>query len=444
MPARPEPAIEWEPGARAKLPRLQEAKRALALARQELVPSWRETAAPHQLPPEGDWRIWLFLGGRGAGKTHAGANTLAESALAEPAGEWLVAAPTFRDCRFTCIEGPAGLLKALGAHVVHYAASTGQIILDNGAKIFAISADKPDRFRGGNYRGAWCDELGAWVSRDTWDQLFMATREGNARKIITTTPRPTLLVRELLKQATVTRGTTYDNPHLSAEFVKEAEQRYAGTRLGRQELLAELLEDVEGALWNLAMFDEQRITKADLPTLTRVVVGVDPAVTTGEHSDETGIVAAGISADGQFYVLEDASIRQGLADCARHVLACSERNKADRVIGEVNNGGDLVEHTLRAYDRDMAYTKVSASRGKRVRAEPVAALYEQGRVHHVGGFATLEDQMASWAPDSANSPDRLDALVWAITALMQQRKGRRMTFAGRDTGPPVEQLVTVA
>lgn len=403
-----------------------------------LPTDWRSDAAPHQLPPGGGWRTWLFLGGRGTGKTHAGSHWLSEQALGQEPGEWLVAAPTFRDCRFTCIEGPSGLLVALGGHVddgghvKHYASSTGQIILDNGASIFAISADKPDRFRGGNYRGAWCDEVGAWPNRDTWDQLTLATRIGNAQKVVTTTPRPTPLIRHLAETAVVTRGSTYDNKaHLSADFIADVEARYAGTRLGRQELHAELLDDVEGALWTLALIEDARVALGDCPPLMRVVVAVDPAVTSGEDSDETGVVAAGATADGEFYVLEDASVRRGLADCAKDVLACFERNTADRVVGEVNNGGDLVEHTLRAYNRNLPYTKVSASRGKRVRAEPVAALYEQGRVHHVGGFPLLEDQMASWRPDSGQSPDRLDALVWAITALMEQRRGPRMAHAGR-------------
>lgn len=394
-----------------------------------LPSEWRNDAAPHQLPPEGAWRTWMFLGGRGAGKTYAGSHWLAEQALGQEPGEWLVAAPTFRDCRATCIEGPSGLLNALGDHVVHYPRSLGEIRLDNGASIFAISADKPDRFRGGNYRGAWCDEVGAWTSRDTWDQITLATRIGNAQKVVTTTPRPTPLIRMLVETAVVTRGSTYDNKeHLSSDFITDVEARYAGTRLGRQELLAELLEDVEGALWTLGMIEDARIARADLPSLMRVVVAVDPAVTSGEDSDETGVIAAGVTADGEFYVLDDASVRLGLADCAKDVLVCYERNDADRVVGEVNNGGDLVEHTLRAYNRNLPYTKVTASRGKRVRAEPVSALYEQGRVHHVGEFKILEDQMASWRPDGGTSPDRLDALVWAITSLMEQRRGKRMRF----------------
>lgn len=385
---------------------------------------WRQTASAHQIPPGGDWSVWLLLGGRGAGKTFAGARWLTELALTESPGAWLVAAPTYRDCRYTCIEGESGLLAALGGpvehggHVSSYVSSLGEIRVDNGAVIQALSADRPDRFRGGNYRGAWCDELAAWPDPDAWDQLTLATRRGDARICATTTPRPTPLVKGLLARSDVVtvRASTFANAaNLSGAFLEQVRRQYEGTRLGRQELNAEILDDVEGALWTAASIEQTRIP--DAPDMDRVVVAVDPSGGDGAGNDEQGIVTAGVGIDGQFYVLADRSCRLSPAGWGSRAVGAFDEFEADRVVAEANFGGQMVEHTLRTVRADVPVRMVSASRGKRQRAEPVAALYEQGRVHHVGVLAELEDQMCSWVPGAGGSPDRLDALVWALTEL---------------------------
>lgn len=380
--------------------------------------AWRATASPHQIPPDGPWSVWLLLGGRGAGKTFAGARWLAEEALSQAPGAWLVAAPTYRDCRYTCIEGEAGLLTALDGHVISYVSSLGEIRLDNGAGIYSLSADQPNRFRGGNYRGAWCDELAAWPDPDAWDQLTLATRRGDARICATTTPRPTGLLKTLIARPDVrtVRASTYDNErNLSAAFLEQVRRQYEGTRLGRQELHAEILEDVEGALWTAALLEDHRIPAA--PDMVRVVVAVDPSGGDGAGNDEQGIVVAGVGVDGGFYVLADRSCRLSPAGWGARAVAAFDDFDADRVVAEQNFGGQMVEHTLRTVRADVPVRMVHASRGKRQRAEPIAALYEQGRVHHVGVLTDLEDQMCSWVPESGSSPDRMDALVWALTDL---------------------------
>lgn len=416
---------------------------------------------PWQVPrPVATQGIWLIEGGRGIGKTDGLARYVDEHAKGPACDVKLkgghriaIVAPTLDDAAESCVSGPSGLQAHNRSIRLRTTLGGSKAVWPNGAeaKLFSGKTEEDaDRLRaGGNRCLVWIEEAAAIKHLDTaLKQARYGLRMGSHPHIVaSSTPKRVKAYIALRNDPMTlrTHGTTEQAIHLDPEVRKRLYDDYAGTRLGRQELLGQLLEDIEGALWRLDWFDEQRISQDELPTLTRVVVGVDPAVTTGENSDETGIVAAGVDAAGEFYILDDASIHQGLADCARHVLAASDRNHADRIIGEVNNGGDLVEHTLRAYDRNVAYTKVNASRGKRVRAEPVAALYEQGRVHHVGSFPVLEDQMASWAPDSnGSSPDRVDALVWAITALMGGRRGPRITHAGRVDRQTVEQLATVA
>lgn len=239
------------------------------------------------------------------------------------------------------------------------------------------------------------------------------------KSIITTTPRPTKLIKELLtrRDVHVTRGSTWDNAaNLPATFIETIRQRYEGTRLGRQELEAEVLTDTPGALWTYAIIDAGRIAKA--PVLVRIVIAIDPAVTSGEDSDETGIIVAGVDAQGHFYVLEDATMRGSPEQWSSRAIALYRTYSADRIVAEVNNGGDMIEQILRAVDRNVAYTQVRATRGKYTRAEPVSAIYEQGRAHHCGTFPKLEDQMCSFVPDTPESPDRLDALVWAAHELV--------------------------
>jgi phage terminase large subunit-like protein len=333
--------------------------------------------------------------------------------------------PTASDVRDVMIEGESGLLAISPPwNRPRYEPSKRRLTWPNGAMATTYSAEEPERLRGPQHDGAWCDELAAWRYAETWDMLMFGLRLGrDPRAIVTTTPRPVKLLRELLALDTTTKtgGSTYENrANLAPAFLDQIIRRYEGTRLGRQELNAELLDDVEGALWTRAMIDGARTAEA--PDLARVVVAIDPATTATEDSDETGIVVAGRGVDGRFYVLDDCSCRLTPDGWATRAVGAFDRYEADRIIGEVNNGGDLVEscirHAASARSRHIAYAKVHASRGKLVRAEPIAALYEQGRVSHVGSFPALEDQLCSWVPGSHDgSPDRMDALVWALTEL---------------------------
>lgn len=415
---------EWPPEAKVKL------RRAV----------WKRLRRPEQEPPPGDWRTWYLQGGRGSGKTRPAAETLAEWAE-ETIGEWAVVAPTYGAARDVCIEGPSGLLLALGGvdgpNVANWNRSLGELRLRNGSVIFADGADDGAlRIQGKNLRGAWCDEVGLWRQWDlAWNEsLAFAVRLPPARIIATGTPKAGHgLVRLLVNDPAVpkSRLRTRDNlANLDAATVADLEHRFAGTRRGRQELEGEFLTDVDGALWTLGMIDASRVGKAHFDEdtelrLVRAVVAIDPAVTSGEDSDETGIVVAARGADGDAYVLADRSGRFTPEGWGRRAVAAHHEFGCDRIIGEANNGGDLVESVLRTVDRSIPYRKVHASRGKRVRAEPIAALYEQGRVHHVGAFPELEDQMTTWTPESGESPDRMDALVWALTELMVDAgKGR--------------------
>lgn len=392
-----------------------------------IIDRYFPTARDAQKVPKGDWQTWLINAGRGFGKTRTGAEWIVAEALSNP-GSYAVAAPTFGDARDICLEGDSGVRSVLVRRRREGAwnRSLGEMRLDNGSRFKVGSADEPDRFRGWNFAGAWCDELAAWRRPDAFTQIRLATRVGRARIVVTTTPRPTKLVRDLLDAPTthVTAGSTFDNAgHLTSAALDELRRRYDGTRIGRQELYGELLLDTPGALWTLANIDEGRVAVA--PQLVRIVVAIDPAVTAGEDSDETGIVAAGMAADGHLYVLSDRTCRLSPDGWARRAVDLYDELGGDRIVAEVNNGGDLVGVVLRTVDASVPLRTVHASRGKRVRAEPIAALYEQGRVHHVGAFGELEDQMTTWTTDSAQSPDRLDALVWALTDLAVEPEHRR-------------------
>ncbi len=329
-------------------------------------------------------------------------------------------APTAADARDVMVEGESGILACSPPSFrPNYEPSKRRLTWPNGAMATTYSADEPDRLRGPQHDLAWADELAAWKQPDTWDMLQFGLRLGkDPRCIVTTTPRPVRLVRELMQSATtaITRGTTYENrDNLAPAFFERIVAKYEGTRLGRQELNAELLEDNPFALWQRNQIDALRV--ATHPSLTRIVVGVDPQAGDGENAAETGIVVAGIGDDGHGYVLADRTVRASPDAWARAAVNAYQEWKADRIVAEVNQGGAMVEHTLRTVQRNIPYTGVRASRGKQVRAEPVAALYEQGRVHHVGAFPDLEDQLVNWVPGAEDSPDRLDALVWAITEL---------------------------
>jgi phage terminase large subunit-like protein len=390
--------------------------------------AWRREARPEQLPPPGDWFIWLILGGRGMGKTWSGSRWLAERAQATP-GDYGVIGRSEQDTRETCIEGSSGLLNALGLDrdSPRYRKGVGEIRLENGSIIHTYSAESPQSTRGPNLSGAWCDELASWrFLTQTWHEtLIPALRIGDPRVVVTTTPRPVPLLRELVGRkdgsVAVTKGTTFDNAaNLSARALAEF-RRYEGTRIGRQELLGELLDDVEGALWSRELIETSRVASIEREALLRVVVAVDPAVTAGENSDETGIIVAGIDRDGQGYVLEDLTCRLPPDKWAQRVVRAREKWHADRVVAEANNGGQLVESVLRTVDRSLPLKLVHAATGKLPRAEPIAAVYEQGKVAHVGSFPELEDQLCTWIPGQGTSPDRLDALVWAFTELAPGR-----------------------
>ena len=296
--------------------------------------------------------------------------------------------------------------------------------LPNGSRIKGFSAEEPDRLRGPQHHGAWCDELAAWQYEDSWNQLQFGLRLGShPQVVVTTTPRPTKLIKDLISRDTthITRGSTFENSeNLSESALLEMQNRYANTRLGRQELFGEVLDDNPGALWNRTQIESSRITLDNLPALVRIVVGIDPAVTSGEDSDFTGIVTAGYAANGHYYILSDKTLKASPDTWARVALNEFELHKADRIIAETNNGGDLVVHLLQQVNPNVPVKKVTATRGKAVRAEPIASLYEQGRVHHVGYFSELEEQMCEWEPGvSKDSPDRMDAMVWAMTELSE-------------------------
>lgn len=524
-------------------------------------------ARPEQLAPDGEWSTWLYLAGRGSGKTRTGGEWLAYQAVTQPKTRWAILAPTFGDARDTCIEGESGIQSTLNRYgaIQGYNRSQGQIRLRNGSIIQAFSAEEPERLRGPQHNGAWCfipgtlirtpnglvaieslkigdlvetstgvhpvlevgsrvAELwqltfdggslvgsgdhpvmtargwvplaGTWIddilclwtddrinaetastvaqslsreqgrsvvrdvstlgrvglvhnltvagshdyyannvlvhncdelavfryAREAWDQLQFGLRLGqHPRTFISTTPKPTVLLRELLKRSdgsvVISRGSTFDNAaNLAPKALQEFLLRYEGTRLGRQELYGELIEDVEGALWSLALIESNR---RELGNIVRRVVSVDPAVTNTANSDETGIIVISRDRDGHGYVEADRSMRGTPLEWASRVVQVFDEFECDNVVVEVNQGGDMVTQTLRTVRSHLPIREVRATKGKRLRAEPISALYEQGRVHHVGVFRELEEQMTSWTPDDADSPDRLDALVHGFTELMQ-------------------------
>ena len=388
---------------------------------------WQRIARPNQLPPPGEWIVWLLLAGRGFGKTRTGAEFVRAEVEAGRARRIALVGATAGDTRDVMVEGESGILAVSPpANRPRYEPSKRRVTWPNGAMATLYSADEPDRLRGPQHDLAWPDELAAWRYANTWDMLMLGLRLGKRpRAVVTTTPRPTRIIRELLDNPTtvVTRGSTYDNrANLAPAFFEQIIQRYEGTRLGRQEVYAEVLDDVPGALWTRAMLDTTRPTGPNPTELRRVVIAIDPAVTSGEDSDETGIIAAGIDAGGHYHVLADRTCRLTPDGWARRALIAFDEFHADRIVAEVNNGGDLVEHTIRTVRRNVSYRKIHASRGKRVRAEPIAALYEQARVTHHGDLRELEEQMLSFVPDgSEGSPDRVDALVWALTELAGPR-----------------------
>lgn len=364
------------------------------------------------------------MAGRGAGKTRTAAEWLAWESIRQPMTRWAIVAPTFSDARDTCAEGESGVISILRRYKMlkSWNRSIGEIILTNGSRIKLFSADQPDRFRGPQHHGAWCDELAAYRYSDAWDQLQFGLRLGDKpRIIVTTTPRPVPLIRALANRTdgsvAITRGSTFDNAkNLAPSALMELQARYNGTRLGKQELYGEILEDVEGALWTKGLIDRNRLQVA--PPLARIVVSIDPAVTNTKDSDETGIIVCGSDTAGHGYVLGDYSFRGSPLDWASKAVEIFDKHKADSILVEVNQGGDMVTAVLQQIRMGLPIREVRAHIGKRLRAEPISAMYEQGRIHHIGEFDQLEDQMATWTPEEVESPDRLDAMVQGFADLL--------------------------
>lgn len=399
-------------------------------SRKLLLYHWPVLARPEQIPPGDDkWVFWLIMAGRGAGKTRSGAEWVRDQV--ENQGKMLGAAigRTAADVRDVMVEGESGLLNICPPwNRPVYEPSKRRLTWPNGARVTCYTADKPEQLRGPQHEFGWCDELAAWkYLQEAWDNFLFGLRLGsNPRAVVTTTPRPLKMIKAMVKDPTVvvTTGTTYDNRHnLAPSFFQRIITRYEGTRLGEQEIKGLLIEDNPDALWNRQVLDKYRVKEVPpVDEFLRVVVGVDPAVTSGEESDDTGIVTAARTYDGHYYILDDRTCHLSPLGWAKQVLNNYKYWNADRIIGEANNGGDLIETVVRSVDSEVSYKKVHASRGKLTRAEPISALYEQGRVHHVGCFAELEDEMCTWVADGQmKSPNRIDALVWAMTALSQEK-----------------------
>jgi phage terminase large subunit-like protein len=400
-------------------------------------------ALPHQLPPGGDWTTWVILGGRGSGKTRAGAEWVrAQVEGARPADPGLarrvaLVGETLDEVREVMIFGESGLLAcAPPDRRPDWQATRRRLVWPNGAVAQAFSAHEPESLRGPQFDCAWADELAKWKkAEETWTMLQFGLRLGDApRQCVTTTPRDVAVLKELMaRRSTVVTGapTEANRANLAPTFLREVEARYAGTRLGRQELEGRLVADLDGALWTTATIEAGRADRA--PALDRVVVAIDPPVTGHAGSDACGIVVAGAELSGdprgwRAWVLEDASV-EGASPLswARAAVAAMDRHHADRLVAEVNQGGDLVQAMLAQIDPTLPFRAVRASRGKAARAEPVAALYEQGRVRHLRGLGALEDEMCRMTREGyagKGSPDRVDALVWALTDLMLEPAAR--------------------
>lgn len=406
------------------LPPLQRRSLLRSLSNDEarlLLDDWRFWARAEQLPPPGDWRIWLFLGGRGAGKTRAGAEWIAEGVRRGAMRRIGLVGATFADARSVMIEGESGLLGV--AQGASFEPANRRVLWPTGAVATVVSAEEPDYVRGHQFDAVWADEFCKWADpQGALDMVLMALRlGGDPRLALTATPRNIKPLRDLLAAPDValTRSATAANAaNLAPTFLAGLELRFAGTRLGRQELQAELIEDNDLALWRRGWIEAARVRAA--PQLTRVVVAVDPPASIA--GDECGIVAAGLGEDGAAYVIGDYSIGSvSPASWAARVADAYEHFEADCVVAEANQGGDMVKQVLVDAFPNLPVGLVHATRDKRTRAAPAAALYEQGRVHHVGAFAELEDQMCNWDGEG-KSPDRMDALVWALAELFPRRR----------------------
>jgi len=410
--------------------------RELAALRHE----WPVWARPEQLPPLGRWTTWLYMGGRGAGKTRAGAEWIRARVASGASRRIALVAATAADARDVMIQGESGLLAiSPDWDRPDFEPSKRRLTWPNGAVAKLYSAERPDALRGPQHDTAWCDELAKLTYLEqAWDNLQLGLRLGAApQQVITTTPRALAALKSIIARSdtVLTRGTSYDNrANLAAAFFAEIIRRYEGTRFGRQEIDAELLEDVAGALWTRRMLDAARLAQNTAsPQMARVVVGVDPSGTRGgDDRDSVGIIAAGRGIDGLGYVLADFTCSLSPAGWGRRIAEAASAHRADCVVAEANFGGAMVESVLAAASVGARVKMVTASRGKIVRAEPIAALYEQNRIKHAGAFAALEDQLVAFTTDGyvgGGSPDRADAMIWALTELMLQDNAMEPWFA---------------
>lgn len=379
---------------------------------------WHEWARDNQLAPETNWTNWLILAGRGYGKTRTGAEKVREWATSGKVNRIALLGQTPADVRDAMIEGESGILEISPPEEKPiYNSSRRRVEWSNGCFALIYSGAEPEAIRGKQHEKAWVDEICAFrYPQEAWDNLAFGMRLGtNPQTVITTTPKPIKVLKEIMEDPStaITKGNTYENrDNLPESFFRQIISRYEGTRLGRQEINADILDDNPNALWQRSIIDKYRVVK--YPALKSIVVGVDPEATSSEQSAETGIIAVGYGEDEHWYVLDDKTIKGLPNDWGSSAVALYHKLTANTIVVEINQGGDMCEFVIHTIDRYVPVTKVRASKGKYTRAEPVSALYEQGKVHHVGFFAELEDQLCEWEPGN-NSPDRLDALVWAIS-----------------------------
>jgi phage terminase large subunit-like protein len=437
MPSDPNSQKSWiaslSPEAREKL------KTELSPEEQAiLLYDWRRWARPKQIAPDGEWIGWLQLGGRGGGKTRSGAEWVRENVESGAAKRIALIGETSADGKDVMVNGDSGIIACSPPwnKPIFTTSSSGgrpKLTWPSGAIATLYDAREPDQLRGPQFDLAWLDELAKYrYAQLVFDNLMMGLRLGeNPRWLATTTPRPIALIKALMKDplVKVTRYSSTDNiQNLALAYRRNVIERYAGTRLGRQEIEAEILEDVPGALWSRRNLDENRVRIEDVPPIVRLVVSIDPAITSGDSANETGIIVAGIAGtltNQHGYTLEDMSLRGSPDQWARRAVSAYRKYEADKIVAEANQGGEMVERVIRSVAPDVPVKLVRATRGKYIRAEPISALYEQNRISHVGTLPELEDQMIAFTPESASdrlpgeSPDRVDALVWAYAELFE-------------------------
>ena len=421
----------------AALPEAQKENILSSLTEEEiyyLQYDWQLLARPAQRIPPGDWFTWLLRSGRGYGKTRTGSETVIQWAMQGYSPIALVG-QTKADVRDTMVEiGDSSIMQVAPPWFRPvYEPSKRRLTFPNGSICLIYSGDEPDQLRGPQHQKAWVDELAKFkYPEETWDNLEFGLRKGdNPQVICTTTPRPIKIIRDLIAdpRTVETRGNTLENAaNLNPAFLERMQAKYSGTRLGRQELNGDILDDNPEALWKRSDIDNNRVRS--IPELSYVVVGVDPAATSKEGSDDTGIIAAGKDDNGHYYVLGDYTIHGTPKQWGDAAITAYHKHKANVIIGETNNGGEMVEHTLKTIDPKIPFKAVHASRGKATRAEPISALYEQGKVHHFGTFPELEDQLCEWVPGVEKSPDRLDALVWALSKLSEKTNAGNFRLSG--------------